>query len=283
MDPVRVIDAHVHFWDPEVLRYPWLDALPVLRRRFSFTDYPHQVDALLFVEANCEPRATLDEVQFVEEMAEGAPSIAGTIAYVDLTDSAGREKTLDELESFRRVVGVRHNIQGEPAGFALAPEFVRGVQHVGRRGYTFDLCVTAGQLGEVEQLVRRCPDTSFVLDHCGKPAIRSNAFASWAMDIGRLSEHENVACKLSGLLTEAHVDQRNDAAILPYAEHALRCFGASRMLYGSDWPVLTLAGALAQWRALVDRFTASWSGDERSAFYAGNATRIYNLRFDVTS
>ncbi len=282
MERLRVVDAHVHFWDPSVLRYPWLDAVPGLRRRFLPADYrppdSPATDATVFIEANCAPREALDEVRFIERLAGADPSIAGIVAFVDLRDAATRTGLLDRLAESPRVVGVRQNIQGQPPGFALDAAFIDGVRDAGRRGLTFDLCVTPGQLGEVAQLVERCPGTSFVLDHCGKPAIRDEAFAPWAVALDALARHDHVACKFSGLLTEARAEQRNDETLGPYAEHALRCFGVSRMLYGSDWPVVTLAGDAGAWRGFTDRFTAAWSSSDRQAFYADNAIRLYGLR-----
>jgi L-fuconolactonase len=279
----RVVDAHVHFWDPGVLTYPWLDALPPLHRPLLPAQYPADAaDAVVFVEANCSG-GSLAEIQFAEQFARAAPPTIGLVAFVDLREPHEREQTLARLADHPLVVGARQNIEGQPAGFCLEPEFVRGVQELGHRGLTFDVCVTADQLRDVERLVAQCPDTSFVLDHCGKPAIRHGAFGAWAAALRRLAQHENVACKLSGLLTEARDDQRDDEALRPYAEHALECFGVSRLLYGSDWPVVTLTGGLPLWRALVDRFVGPWSAADRQAFYANNAIRLYGLRLHANA
>src|SRR5262249_28455837 len=146
-----------------------------------------------------------------------------------------------------------------------------------RHGFTFDLCVTPDQLDDAVELVRRCPDARFVLDHCAKPAIRDNAFAPWALAIEHLAMHDHVSCKLSGLMTESRSDQRTAEALRPYAEHVRTCFGATRLLYGSDWPVCTLAGGEGLWRDIVEELTADWTSDERRAFYADNALRLYGL------
>ena len=144
-------------------------------------------------------------------------------------------------------------------------------------GLTFDLCVTEDQLPDALRLVQLCPETQFVLDHCGKPAIRANDMTAWSANLAALAECANVACKVSGLLTEANEDQRSIDALRPYLDHVHACFGADRLLFGSDWPVLTLAGGTASWRSIADQFTAAWADEERDAFYAGNAMRIYGL------
>jgi len=278
---MRVVDSHVHFWDPAVLHYPWLEVVPALRRSFLPGDLESvtesKVDAVIFVEANCLASESLKEVEFVERLASAEARIMGIVAYADMLDDAGRMNALEALARHGSVVGVRHNIQGHPRGYCLAPTFVGGVQEAGQRGFTFDLCITADQLPDATQLALLCPDTRFILDHCGKPAIRADALDVWASDLEDLARCANVVCKVSGLLTEARADQQNLEALRPYLKHAHLSFGVERLLFGSDWPVVTLAGSTASWRGVVDAFTASWDDDDRYAFFAGNATRTYGL------
>ena len=282
---IHCIDAHVHFWSPAALDYPWLRDTPALNRAFLPADLESlgagSLDGVVFVESNCLPSQNIAEVDFVHALVECEPRIVGVVAFVDLRDAPSRRRSLELLAQRERVVGVRHNIQGQPTGFSLQPEFVRGVQEVGARGFTFDVCITAEQLTDVTELVRRCPDTRFVLDHCGKPAIREAVFEPWATDIARLAEHENVSCKLSGLLTEASPAQRQESGLREHARHALSCFGTTRVMYGSDWPVVTTAGGEPAWRALADGFTSDWTPNDRQAFFRDNAIRVYRLRNTV--
>jgi len=284
--PVRIVDSHVHFWDPEVLHYPWLTGVPPLHRAFLPRDYAAAtgqipIGRMVFVEANCRADEAGREVEFVERLVRAEPRLAGIVAFVDLaqgigTRGSGLGKTLDALSRSPRVKGMRQNIQGQPAGFCRQPAFVEGVREVGRRGLVFDLCATHDQLGEVVDLVRDCPDTRFVLDHCGKPAIRDRGFEMWSADVTRLAAYENVCCKLSGLLTEAGATWCLED-LVPYAARVVECFGSERVLYGSDWPVLTLAGDYGSWYGFTQRFTQGWSVAERSRFYADNAARVYDL------
>lgn len=281
MSKPRVVDGHVHFWDPSLLRYPWLDQEPSLARSFLPRDFAAlatgEVDAVLFVEAGCEPAKSPREIQWVNRLAAAEPRIIGIVSYLDLLDAPARAAGLLRLASEERVVGVRYNIQRHEPGFALQTEFVRGVQAIGDRDIPFDLCITGDQVAEVVELVERCPDTRFVLDHCGKPAIRDDAFSPWAEPIELLARHERVSCKLSGLLTEAREDQRNAPGLQRYAEHVLSVFGAARLMYGSDWPVCTLGGGAERWRAITDAFTEGWSESDRAGFYADNALAFYGL------
>lgn len=283
----RTIDAHVHFWDPHRLHYPWLADVQELHRTFLPHDLPALaegvLDGAIFVEANCRSTENLDELAFIEEMVLGGARIVGAVAFVDLCDPLRRPALLQRIRRRDLVVGVRHNIQHQPSGFSAEREFVRGVQEVGDLGLTFDLCITADQLVEVTELVRQCPDTTFVLDHCGKPHIATDAHEPWATSLRHLAGYRNVACKLSGLLSQARPDQRSATSLLPYARHAMDCFGPDRLMYGSDWPVVTTAGGEPLWRALVHEFTSDWSLAAREAFFFDNALRIYGIRHDVRS
>jgi L-fuconolactonase len=280
-----VVDAHVHFWDPARLEYPWLAETPALQRAFGPKDFlaleQGAVDAVVFVEANCAHGQSLREVRWVEELIEGEPRLAGIVAFVDLLDESSRDWALAHISGLPHVVGVRHNIQHHRTGFALQPVFVRGVQEVAEHGLPFELCITADQLPEAIALVERCPETRFVLDHCGKPAIRHDAFERWAERLAVLALHDRVVCKISGLLTEARTDQRDADALRPYVEQARSCFGASRLLYGSDWPVARLGGGAERWRTIVDELTAEWPEAERHALFGENAARFYDLEVPV--
>jgi len=277
----EVLDAHVHFWDPQLLEYPWLGAVPALGRSFLAADYAaatahSPVDAVILVEANCLPDQTVPEVQLFERSAADC-HVAAIVAYASLTTPRTLDRTLDELSAVNRVTGIRHNIQGEAPGFCTQSVFVDGVQKVGRRGLTFDLCATHEQLPDIIALVKMCPDTRFILDHGGKPAIRDALLDPWRSDIGRLAECANVWCKLSGLTTEADHASWREADLVPYVSHVVERFGTSRVIYGSDWPVLTLAGTYSDWWRFTTIFTQSWSDDERRGFYGENAKRVYGI------
>lgn len=278
----RVVDAHVHFWDPRVLHYPWLRPLPTLQRPFLLGDYETavgnvQVEKCVVVECNCLSGEATCEVKLFERLGDSDSRVAGIVAFADLTNAGARDETLACLSARSQVKGIRQNIQGEKPGFALQDAFVGGVRKLGSLGLTFDLCVTHDQLEEANALVSRCPGTQFVLDHCGKPPIRTGARQPWKRDLARLAAHDNVCCKVSGLLTEADPARHDDDEVLAYAMQAVECFGIDRLLYGSDWPVLTLAGKYGSWFEVTTRLTDGWSENECHAFYAANATRVYRL------
>ena len=273
----EIVDSHVHLWDPAVLEYPWLAGLPELRRPFladalvaAVGEAP--VRRVVFVEANARPDQALEEADF----AARPEMVAGIVAYAALDDPDSLPARLDALGARLKVKGVRHNIQGNAPGFALRPAFVDGVREVGRRGLSFDLCATHDQLPEVAELCRRCPETPLVLDHCGKPPIASGGLERWASAIADIASLPHVVCKLSGLLTEAAPDW-SEADLLPYAERVVESFGHGRVMYGSDWPVLTLAGDYGAWYRFTRRLTGGWSEADTRAFYHDVAASFYRL------
>jgi L-fuconolactonase len=281
VDLPPIVDAHVHFWDPDRLEYPWLHGSPGLGRSFLVQDFHRAIgdapiDRVIFVECNCRPEESPLELQLVQELAEQEPRIAGAVAFADLTSQLPLASRLELLSHFPLLRGIRHNIQGHDNGFCLQPSFVEGVREIGRHGLAFDLCATHDQLLDVLTLVERCPDVRFVLDHGGKPAIRDDTLHPWAEHISRLAQLPNVYCKLSGLLTEAAEEWWEDDVLL-FAKHILASFGADRTMFGSDWPVLTLAGRYEQWLQITSRATRHWSAAERAAFFGGTAARVYSL------
>jgi L-fuconolactonase len=273
---LRMIDTHLHFWDPTRLRYPWLEALPALLRPFRPDDLEtgvHTPVGAVFVEAGGQ--GPMDEVAWVESLARSWP-VRGIVAQAPLERGAGVFDHLAALAARPLVRGVRRNVQDEPPGFALADDHVAGVRRLAEHGLTADLCLRHHQLPEVTDLVRRVPEVTFVLDHLAKPDIRAGGWEPWRTDLARLADLPNVACKLSGLTTEAASDWR-PADIEPYLRHGLAVFGPDRCMVGSDWPVVTLAADYAGWCDLVAGVLAGRPAAERAAVLVETATRVYRL------
>jgi L-fuconolactonase len=275
----RILDAHVHFWDPRARHYDWLDQVPALRRRFAAEDLDfggHDLGGVVFVQADCRDDEALDEVRWVQAMASEQPLIRGIVAYAPVHLGAAAEGRLRALACEPLVVGVRRLLQGLPAEAIVARELVAGVRLLAASGLTFDLCATHDQLPQVLGLVRSCPETLFVLDHVGKPAVRSGLFDPWRADLERLAALPNVVCKLSGLATEAAPGQRLEDA-QPYLAHALDIFGPRRCMLASDWPVLTLATTAAQWFEVVLGVLSDLPPEDRAAVLEGTALAAYGL------
>jgi L-fuconolactonase len=276
------VDAHVHFWDGARLPYPWLAAVPAIAGPHTLAELAPEAGArapreIVFVESAVAPERALDEVRWVASFA-GAPVVAAIVAQVAVDRGAETEAALAALVAEARVRGVRHNLQDYPdAEHCLRPAFVEGVRQVGARGWTFDLCVRNTQLAACATLARACPETTFVLDHAGKPDIRGGRLDPWRADLAALAGLPNVVCKLSGLVTEADPATWTPAVLRPYVEHLLSCFGPGRLLFGSDWPVVNLAADYGRWLDTALDFLAPLSQNERDAIMADNARRIYRF------
>jgi L-fuconolactonase len=275
----RIVDSHLHFWDPSARRHDWLAEQPQLQRRFGPEDLDpgrHVLAAAVFVQADCRDEEALDEVRWVEQLAVEHPVICGVVAYAPVHRGRSAERHIVELAARPLVVGVRRLLQGQPLEAITDQALVRGVRMVGESGLTFDLCVTHEQLPAVAELVRACPHTRFVLDHVGKPPVASGARDPWRDDLSRIAAHANVACKLSGLATEA-APGWHAGHVRPYLEHALEAFGPERCMIGSDWPVATLQTSVERWFDIVLEVIAEMGREDQTAVLTGTAAATYGL------
>jgi len=213
------------------------------------------------------------------------PPVVGVVGWVDLLapDCAERIDDLLEHPSGSRLLGIRHQALAEPdpAGWLEQAAAGPGLTHLAQRGLVFDLMFSSGHLDVVDQAVARHLDTSFVLDHAGKVPIRagwgSDVATAWADRLLRLSGHPHLACKLSGLTTMADLERWTPSDLEPFFDHLLRCFGAERLIFGSDWPVSLRAGSYEQTLEAAQRLVAGMSAAERAAVLGDNARRIYRL------
>ncbi len=278
-----IVDAHVHLWNPVQLRYSWLDGLPVLNRAYLPADYMAtsakvNVSKFIFVECGCEPAQSLAEVDWVSNLAKSEPRLKGIVAHASLENGEAVRAGLEELANNSLVKGVRRNLQDErDADFCLRPQFVAGVKLLAKFGFTFDLCVRHEQLRSITQLARRIPQVTFVLDHFGKPDVRGKRIEPWSTDLNSLAALPNVVCKISGITTEADGGKWERDDLEFYFDQALTRFGPDRVLFGSDWPVLTLATSYERWVETVRTFLSSANTIEQTKLFQTNAERIYRV------
>jgi L-fuconolactonase len=276
-------DSHVHFWDSSLRRYPWLAGVPSISAAHGPGDLAREAgetppSRVVFVQADCERAAAIDEVVWVESFADAAIPVAGIVAFAPMDAGAGTLAALRALVRRPMVRGVRHLIQGETdPGFCLSPAFLEGVRECGELGLSFDICVRHPQLAAVVELVRLCPATSFILDHAGKPDLRSDMLESWRTHISELAACANVVCKVSGLVTEAGTAALDPERFVSTINHLTETFGPSRLLFGSDWPVVKLASTYAIWTQMARALLAHLPERDQEAIFNTNAERIYRL------
>jgi L-fuconolactonase len=272
------IDSHQHFWQLDPGEYPWIRPEWPIHRDFGPDDLvplldAHGLDGSVLVQA----RQTALESDWLLGLAEQCPRIKGVVGWVDLL-APGADQELERLAAHPRFVGVRHIVQDEPDDrFLLRPEFLRGVARLARHGLCYDVLVFERQLPAALEFVRHFPEQRFVLDHVAKPKIAAGEISPWRERIHELGALPNVACKVSGLVTEANWEHWSTADLLPYLDVVLEAFGPERLMYGSDWPVCTLAGDYGRVYSLAQEFAEQLSPDEQAGFFGGVAARWYGL------
>jgi L-fuconolactonase len=273
------IDAHQHFWRYDPREYAWIgERMAPLRRDFLPAELKREMDGIGF--EGCvavQARQTLEETRFLLELAGRHPFILGVVGWVDLQSPALRAE-LQELASRPKLVGVRHMVQDEPDDrFLLRPEFGRGIALLEAHGLAYDILIYPRHLPVAAEFARRFPGLRLVLDHAAKPEIRKGKLGAWARDLRALASLPNVACKLSGLVTEADWKRWTPEDLKPCLEVAFDSFGPERLLIGSDWPVCTLAADYASTLKVVLDFLAGRPEAEVQGVLGLNAQRFWNL------
>jgi L-fuconolactonase len=274
-----IVDAHHHIWDPD--GHAWLDSFPSLRKRFGLDDLlaaSAGVSASVLVQVLASTAETEEFLALAEQNGERRGRVAGVVGWADLTSPAIADELarLKELPGGQSLVGIRHLVQDEPD-----PGWLRGVRRglraVGAAGLRYDLLVRPAQLPAAVEVTGDLPEVGFVLDHGGKPEMWSGELEPWSGLIAGLASRPNVVCKFSGLVTEAG-PQWSAEQIAPYTDRLLGCFGSERLMFGSDWPVCTLAASYAEVVALARALLGAYlSETEMDAVFSGNATRFYGL------
>jgi len=279
-----IVDAHVHLWNPEQFSMPWLADIPSLNRPYGLQDYHEQtqslhITAMVYVEVGVEPQETLREARYVAELAREEPRLQAIVAAAPVEGGAAVRAHLESLLAVSPLIkGVRRNLQDETEpDFCLRPDFVAGVRLLAEYSLSFDLCIKHWQLPGVIELVRRCPDTVFILDHLGKPDIKRQKLDSWQVHLRKLAELPNVACKISGIVTEADHEHWQPADLEPFVNVALEAFGEERVLFGGDWPVVLLASSYSRWYESLEALTAHLPLSARRKLWAENARRFYRM------
>ncbi|MFJ1602698.1 amidohydrolase family protein [Streptomyces sp. NPDC088253] len=277
------VDAHHHVWDLAVRDQDWItgpELLP-LRRDFGVADLAPQaraagVDRTVLVQTITVPEET---PEFLALAAE-SELIAGVVGWTDLTrpDAADELARLRELPGGRHLKGIRHQVQGEPdPEWLLRPDVRGGLAAVAEAGLVYDLIVLPHQLPACVRAAADHPALTFVLDHLGKPPIATGALQPWATAVRALAALPNTVCKLSGMVTETDLAKWTVDELRPYADTVLDAFGPGRLMFGSDWPVCTLAASYGQVVDVADELTGGLGAEERAEVFGGTATRVYRL------
>ena len=275
------IDAHHHVWSLDRGDYGWLQPTPALApiyRDFSLADLQPllataQIEATVLVQA----APTLAETRFLLDVARGSEGLVrGVVGWADLS-AADAVATLESLANEPLLKSIRPMLQDLPdADWINRPEVQPALAALPELGLRFDALVKPRELKALLRALERHPDLAVVIDHCGKPGIAGGGWQPWAEDLGALARHTRAHCKLSGMVTEAGRGWTVDM-LRRYVAQVLECFGPQRVLWGSDWPVLTLAASYSEWSRATDALLAELSATDAAAIRGGNARRFYAL------
>ncbi|GAA0881230.1 amidohydrolase family protein [Algoriphagus jejuensis] len=272
------LDSHQHFWEYDPKRQDWISPeMNRIRRNFLPGDlYPLLQDAKIDGCIAVQAEESLRETDFLLDLSSQNEWIRGVVGWADLK-SDQLDEVLDQYADTTKLVGFREVLQSRDPGYMLQEEFIRGVQKLGIRGYAYDILIFPNHLTATLELVKRCPNQRFVIDHLAKPYIKDGDWKDWKKGMALLAERELMHCKLSGMTTEANWKTWTADQLFPYLEIAIELFGPDRLMYGSDWPVGLLAGEYEKFWEVMERFTDTLSLSEKARIMGGTAAEFYKI------
>lgn len=273
------IDAHQHFWNFDPAKHVWMnEEMGVLKKNFLPSDLEPllkkcNIDACVAVQAN----QAEEENDFLFELANQNEMIKGIVGWVDLKSEYLLER-LEHYSQISKIKGFRHVIHDEPdLDFMIQPSFMKGVSALKKYGYTYDILIFAAHLPNTLKFIKNLPNQAFIIDHIAKPKIKKGEIETWEKQLKEVAKFENVYCKISGMVTEADWLNWQKEDFTKYLDTVVNAFGTKRILYGSDWPVCTLAATYENQYTIVKEYFSRFSQTEQDLFFGGNATHFYNL------
>jgi predicted TIM-barrel fold metal-dependent hydrolase len=281
MPAIPIIDTHQHLWELDRFPYSWTKGDAVLGRSFRMADYQAAIEGLsvvgsVHVEADIDAPHRLQETEWLAELAQQENPLRGLVAGAD-PDSEQFPEQLKALAAYPVVKGVRRVLHGQPSGYVSQPHLVDNIRRLAEHGLSFDLCVRADQLAEAIQVVRAAPEVSFILDHCGVPDVKNRALDPWRDHMREIASSPNVIGKVSGVVAYADRERWTPSDLEPFVRHTIDCFGWDRVMFGSDWPVCTLAASLRQWVEALRAIVADADEALQRRLFHDNAERVYRL------
>lgn len=278
---LEIIDTHQHLWDTSNLNYPWLEDFDALKKRYLAQDYRQATAGLnvvrsVHVEGDPAPAHVVDEVKWLTRIAEEDGMIGAIVAAASLEEQ-NAEAILKQLTESELVVGVRRMAWHRPDNqFYSSSELIEGVQLLEKFNLTFDLCAHYEQLPAAIELVKATPNIRHAVNHCGGPDVQGGQFQPWADHMSQLASFDNVHCKISGIVTRAS-EKWTKEELKPYINHLVSAFGYDRVMYGSDWPVCTLAAEYATWLDALLWAVQDASDEEKRKLLYDTAKQFYRI------
>ncbi len=274
---MRIVDTHLHMVYMDRFTYPWLNDAGALNRDWHAEAYFAEaeklgIEAALHMEVDVAEPEMEAETRFVLGLH---PRIVGAIAACR-PENADFPEYLDRLAAIPGVKGFRRILHTSPDELSQSSHFAENLRLLSGKSLPFDLGLLARQLPIGRELIVKCPDTQFVLNHCGVPDVADKAFDPWRGDMRRIAELPNVVAKISGIVAYAGPDWTVHD-LRPFVEHTIECFGWDRVVFGSDYPVLTLTANLTRWVKALKEIVSGASEDEQAKLFHRNAERVYRV------
>ncbi|HMR84681.1 MAG TPA: amidohydrolase family protein [Niabella sp.] len=276
---VRTIDSHQHFWVFDPARDSWIDdSMKKIQRDFLPKNLKpvldeNGIDGCVVVQSD------QSEVENLFQLTNAMQNdfVKGVVGWVDLR-AKNIEDKLAHYSYYQKMKGFRHVLQGEQdRALMLKKRFMNGISLLEKYKFTYDILIFPDQLKYAKKLAGAFPHQKFVIDHIAKPYIKDGKIDGWKQDMQAIARLPNVYCKISGMVTEADWKKWKPADFTPYLDVVVEAFSPKRILYGSDWPVCLVAAPYKKMKAIVDGYFASFSENEKRAFYGGNAVKFYDL------
>lgn len=270
------IDGHVHFWDFDPIRDNWITPeMGVIRNDFTPEDFikataAAQISGCIAIQAD----QSEDQNHFLLSLAKKNSIIKGIVGWVDFLNP-NLEERLSYWQNFNLIKGWRHILQAENEQFILHPTFIEGLRKLTKYKYTYDLLCYHNQLPILLKLVNQLPHQPLVLNHCGKPNVKSRDLKKWEQHIQELAQNKNVFCKVSGLLAEADWQNWKEIDIFNCLDIVFKHFGVDRLIYASDWPVVLISRPYQDWFSLIQKYCSRFSDQEQQKLFSGNASSFY--------
>ena len=279
-----IVDTHQHMWDLSRFKLPWLKGAPKLDHSFLMNDYRQATEGLnivksVYMEVDVEPSQQAAEADYVLDLIRKGEMPLGAAVIARRPGSDGFAEFVARYGGERAIKGLRQVLHGTdtPPGHCLDKQFIADIRLLGKAGLSFDLCMRSAELADAAKLIDACPDTSFILDHCGNASVRAKELSGWKADISRVAKRKNVVCKVSGIVASAAPGPWTADDLAPIVNHVMDEFGPDRVVFGGDWPVCTLAATYRQWVEALKSIVANRPESDQKKLFHDNAVRVYRL------
>ena len=293
-----IIDTHQHLWDLKKFKLPWLAKNESLKNDYLPKDYAEATAKLctfkiggqvlqgkivktVYMEVDVDPSQQEQEGEYVIGLCKSGATPMAAAVISGRPASDGFKKYITAYKDSKYIKGVRQVLHGDgtPQGYCLDKKFVAGVQLLGELGMSYDICIRPKELPDAARLIDECPDTRFILDHCGNANVQGTKkdITEWKRDMIAIAKRKNVVCKVSGIIASAKPGEWTSGQLAPIINHVYNVFGPDRVMFGGDWPVCTLAAPLNVWIETLYLIVKDRSDDELRKLFHDNAAKFYGL------